>query len=62
MITDNNQSALVLGIGGVLDRFDYVTTTNGTDVINDKSIINTPYGLYWYDDLKNEICSYSNSV
>lgn len=62
LITDNNQSALVLGIGGVLDRFDYVTTTNGTDVINDKSIINTPYGLYWYDDLKNEICSYSNSV
>lgn len=62
LITDNNQASLVLGTGGVLDRYDYLTTSNGSDAINDKSIISTPNGLYWYDDSKNEICSYGEGV
>lgn len=62
LITDNNQSPLVLGTGGVLSRYDYLTTSNGTDKPNDKSIIDTPNGLYWYDDSKNEICSYGNGI
>jgi hypothetical protein len=62
LITDNDQASLVLGTGGVLDRYDYVTTSNGSDTPNDKSIIGTPSGLYWYDDSKNEVCSYTNQV
>lgn len=62
LITDNNQAPLVLGTGGVLDRYDYLTTSNGSDTPNDKSIISTPNGLYWYDDSKNEICSYGEGV
>ncbi len=62
LITDNNQAPLVLGTGGVLDRYDYITTSNGSDKDNDKSIVSSPNGLYWYDDSKNEICSYGNGV
>ena len=62
LITDNNQAPLVLGTGGVLDRYDYLTTSNGSDKSNDKSIVGTPNGLYWYDDSKNEICSYGNGI
>lgn len=62
LITDNNQAPLVLGTGGVLDRYDYLTTSNGSDTPNDKSIVTSPNGLYWYDDSKNEICSYGNGI
>lgn len=62
LISDNNLSPLVLGTGGVLDRYDYVTTSNGSDKPNDKSIVATPAGLYWYDDSKNEICAYTQGV
>ena len=50
---------MVLGTGGVLDRYDYVSTLNGTEVVNDRSITNSDKGIYWYDSNKNEICRYS---
>lgn len=62
LITDNNQAPLVLGTGGVLDRYDYITTSNGSGIPNDKSIISTPSGLYWYDDSKNEVCAFTEGV
>lgn len=61
LVTDNI-GELVLGSGGVLDRYDYYTTGNGSSVINDNSIVNSDYTLFWYDNLKNEICAFSNSV
>lgn len=62
LITDDNVNQLVLGTGGILSRFDYVTTTNGSSVNNDKSIVNSDNVLYWYDTDKNEICSYTGQV
>lgn len=62
LITDDNVNQLVLGTGGVLSRFDYVTTTNGSSIKNDKSIINSDNVLYWYDYDKNELCSYTGQV
>lgn len=62
LITDDNVNQLVLGTGGILSRFDYVTTTNGSSIKNDKSIINSDNVLYWYDYDKNEICSYTGQV
>lgn len=59
LIQDNNIGQLVLGTGGVLDRYDYISTLNGTEVINDRSITNSDKGIYWYDSNKNEICRYS---
>lgn len=62
IITDNNIGALTLGTGDVLSRYDYITNSNGSSIINDKSISHSDGTLYWYDYDKNEICSYSDGV
>lgn len=62
LVTDDNANQLVLGTGGILSRYDYVSNTNGDSVINDRSIVNSDNVLYWYDFDKNEICSYSGQV
>lgn len=60
LVQDNNIGQLVLGTGGVLDRYDYISTINGTSIINDRSITNSDSSIYWYDVNKNEICKYGN--
>nr|DAH06477.1 MAG TPA: stabilization protein [Caudoviricetes sp.] len=35
LITDNNVSTLTLGTGGILTRYDYVSTNNGSSISND---------------------------
>lgn len=62
LITDGNSNQLVLGTGGILSRFDYITTINGTSIRNDRSIINSDNVLYWYDYDKNEVCAYNGGV
>lgn len=57
-----NINELALGTGGVLERFDYVTTTNGTSIVNDKSIVQSSTSLYWYDPLKNTLCVHQQGV
>lgn len=60
LISDNSGSALVLGQGGILDRYDVIVQNYGTNVINDRSAIATFQSIYWYDNNKNVICSYGN--
>ena len=55
VITDNNQTALLLGTGDILTRCDYISTFDGSRVINDPSICVTPSSLYWYDGAHNQI-------
>lgn len=62
LISDGNAGALLLGTGGILTRFDYITTLNGSSIINDRSIVNSDNVLYWYDYDKNEICAYQGGV
>lgn len=62
LIQDNNIGQLTLGTGGILTRADYLTNTNGSSIINDRSIVNSDNVLYWYDFDKNEICSYTGQV
>lgn len=61
LITDNNISQLTLGTGGILTRFDYIVTLNGSSIVNDKSITNSASTIYWYDFDKNEICALNSS-
>ena len=61
LITDNI-AQLTIGTGDVLTRYDYLDTTNGDSIINDRSIVNSASTLYWYDYNKNEICAINNSV
>lgn len=62
LITDDNDNELVLGTGGILTRFDYVTTINGSSIKNDRSITDSDTVMYWYDYDKNEICAYNGAV
>lgn len=62
LITDGNIGQLTLGTGGVLSRFDYITTSNGSSIINDRSIVNSDNVIYWYDYDKNEICAYTGNI
>ena len=62
LINDNNVGALTLGTGDILSRYDYLTTTNGSSVINDKSIVTSDNVLYWYDGNKKELCSFTGQV
>lgn len=62
LIQDNNIAQLTLGTGGILVRYDYHTTLNGSARVNDKSICNSASTLYWYDTDKHEICAINNTV
>lgn len=58
IITDDNNTSLILGTGGVLTRYDYIINTNGMkkDELCDTQSDST---LYWWDHNKNEIVGYS---
>ena len=53
----DNINQLTLGTGDILNRFDYIMVTNGSSVINDKSIVTSATSLYWYDFNKNTLCN-----
>ena len=61
LITDNNPGELTLGTGGILVRYDYLVSQNGTSIVNDRSIVDSENAIYWYDFDKNTLCSLSNS-
>lgn len=58
-ITANDNMPLILGTGGVLDRYDYLDNTTGMrkeqycDTMSDST-------LYWYDDDNNELKAYTD--
>lgn len=51
LISDNNTSQLVLGTGGILDRYDYISNVTGCSYRF--SVVAGINGLYWID-LKNK--------
>lgn len=53
--TDNSGQNIVLGTGGVLDRYDYYSNTYGMHKQQFCSTCTTG-GLYWFDSHNNVIC------
>lgn len=53
--TDNSGQNIVLGTGGVLDRYDYYSNTYGMYKQQFCSVCTTG-GLYWFDSHNNVIC------
>lgn len=58
VISDDSNMPLILGSGGVLTRFDYITNTNGM-CENDYSDAQSNTTLYWWDRINKSICGYS---
>ena len=55
---DNSPLGLVIGVGGILSRIDYVSTFQGT--MHQKSVLTTPYGIFFYDGYSKSIMSIGN--
>lgn len=53
--TDNSGQNIVLGTGGVLDRYDYYSNTYGMHKQQFCTVCTTG-GLYWFDSHNNVIC------
>lgn len=62
LITDNNAGALTLGTGGILTRFEYFTTKNGSRAYSLRNNTQSDSTVYWYDADRNEICGFDNSL
>lgn len=62
LIQDNNIGQLTLGTGGILSRYDYISTTNGLSPDSINSIGSSNNKLYWFDKGRHEVMSISNNV
>ena len=60
LVSDGDIGALVLGTGGVLERYDNISTVVGNT--NKQGITQTMLGLYWIDNSLKEIYKYSDSL
>ena len=58
IIQDIDSTDILLGTGGILERFDYFTTVYGMNR-NDSADTQSNTSLYWWDDNKKEILCYS---
>lgn len=61
LITDQSGAALVLGTGGILNRYDVIISNYGAGIVNDPSVISSSQNIYWYDNNKNVICAYGSN-
>lgn len=61
LITDQNGASLVLGTGGILNRYDVLINNYGAGIVNDPSVISSSQNIYWYDNNKNVICAYGSN-
>lgn len=59
-MTDDSNMPLILGIGGVLQRYDYVLTTNGMKA-NQYADTQSDSAVYWFDNDRRELCTYTQN-
>ena len=57
-VTDNNNHEVLLGSGGLLSRYDYVSTTSGLED-NVFAYAITTQSLYWIDAFNTVFCQYN---
>jgi len=60
LINEGSTSQLVLGTGGVLDRYDYISTKTGTN--NKSTLITTQMGVYWFDPTDRSIYRFTDTL
>lgn len=57
-VTDNNSHEVLLGSGGLLSRYDYISTTSGLED-NVFAYAITTQSLYWIDAFNTAFCQYN---
>ena len=57
-VTDNNNHEVLLGSGGLLSRYDYISTTSGLED-NVFAYAITTQSLYWIDVFNTVFCQYN---
>lgn len=57
-VTDNNNHEVLLGSGGLLSRYDYISTTSGLEN-NVFAYAITTQSLYWIDAFNTIFCQYN---
>lgn len=60
LIADGNLGGLVIGTGGVLERYDYISNKIG--VATSRSLTVDTSGVYWYDFVNKHLLRYSDSL
>jgi hypothetical protein len=60
LVNDNASAQLVLGTGGVLDRYDYISTRVGC--MDKFSVVSSMSGVFWYDRLTKSLYKYANNL
>jgi hypothetical protein len=53
----NSPGNIILGTGGILKRYDYISTTSGTK--HQSSVVKTPTALYYHDSINAKIMMFS---
>lgn len=59
-MADDSNMPLILGTGGVLQRYDYVLTTNGMKA-DQYADTQSDSAVYWFDNDRRELCTYTQS-
>lgn len=60
LIQDGNSAELVLGTGGVLARYDYISTSVG--ILSKEAIVRTENAVYWFYDKDTSIYMFDNKL
>lgn len=61
LIQDNSGSSLLLGTGSVLQSHAQISSDYGNNFINDKSIICSDFGIYWFDSSTGDLVLYDGN-
>lgn len=61
MSQSSDGTQIVLGKGGVLDRFDYISTLYGLKLEHLNCICNSNSAVYWWDSYRKQILQYASS-
>jgi len=62
LVNDLENNNLVLGVGGILDRYDYISTVYGMRRNQYEAEIQSNTHQYWWDDRRKEILQYANGL
>lgn len=62
ILNDQDENEIVLGTGGVLQRFDYISTLYGMKKNQYEAEVQSNATQYWWDGHNKEICAYRNGM